>query len=90
LFEVKIKNKPDIFFPKSFSDELGGVPARHQPVIAAGPDVPRWRGRGRGRIGRMAIEKDDAPFEMGIGMPLFGRGCGIWGGVWRVGLRFRD
>jgi hypothetical protein len=26
LFEVKIKNKPNIFFPKSFSDELGGVP----------------------------------------------------------------
>jgi hypothetical protein len=25
LFEVKIKNKPNIFFPKSFSDELGGV-----------------------------------------------------------------
>jgi hypothetical protein len=22
LFEVKIKNKPNIFFPKSFSDEL--------------------------------------------------------------------
>jgi hypothetical protein len=25
LFEVKIKNKPNIFFPKSFSDELEGV-----------------------------------------------------------------
>jgi hypothetical protein len=25
LFEVIIKNKPNIFFPKSFSDELGGV-----------------------------------------------------------------
>jgi hypothetical protein len=25
LFEVKIKNKPNIFFLKSFSDELGGV-----------------------------------------------------------------
>jgi hypothetical protein len=25
LFEVKIKNKPDTFFPKYFSDELGGV-----------------------------------------------------------------
>jgi hypothetical protein len=28
LFEVKIKNKPNIFFPKSFSDELGGVEGR--------------------------------------------------------------
>jgi hypothetical protein len=25
LFEVKIKNKPNTLFPKSFSDELGGV-----------------------------------------------------------------
>jgi hypothetical protein len=25
LFEVKIKNKPNTFFPKSFADELGRV-----------------------------------------------------------------
>jgi hypothetical protein len=34
LFEVKIKNKPNIFFPKSFSDELGGVLSIHQQIFS--------------------------------------------------------
>jgi hypothetical protein len=40
LFEVKIKNKPNIFFPKSFSDELGGVVEAPLRMLSLTANIP--------------------------------------------------
>jgi hypothetical protein len=57
LFEIKIKNKPNIFFPKSFSDELRGMHGHHK--LEENLSVLKDDGRQGQAYGRMARDGVD-------------------------------